>query len=139
MTDTYPPTVQRPALLEFAAALNSRANALRRDECSDWRIEGDAGHIYAVPGGFQIFVLGCETIRQWGAAVKAFKSFARVTNDGDTEGAFFLNRLPEPSEAATIRRYVGVAKRREIGEEELARLRQWAADNPGFRAAGGES
>jgi hypothetical protein len=37
MTDTFPPAKQRPALLAFAKALDSRASALRRDECGDWQ------------------------------------------------------------------------------------------------------
>jgi hypothetical protein len=48
MTDIFPPTKQRPALLAFAEACDSRAPALRRDECGDWAIWGANGHIYAV-------------------------------------------------------------------------------------------
>jgi hypothetical protein len=66
MTDAFPPTRQRPALLELVKALGCRDKALRRDECGDWRVEGRSGHIYAVPGsldrpstrGFQIFIAG---------------------------------------------------------------------------------
>jgi hypothetical protein len=101
MADVFPPPKHRPALLEFAKALGSRDNALRRDECADWRIEGRRGHIYAVPGsldrphtlGFQIFVMGW-TAKGWNLAKAAFKSFADLTNDGDDEGALFLDRLP---------------------------------------------
>ena len=35
MTDAFPPTRQRPALLELVKALGCRDNALRRDECGD--------------------------------------------------------------------------------------------------------
>ena len=58
MSDIYPPKVQREALLKFAEALCSRDNALRRDENGDWRISGKFGHIYGVPEGFQIMVVG---------------------------------------------------------------------------------
>ena len=125
MTDKYPPSVQRPALLKLVEALGCQERALRRDDCGDWRIVGETGHIYAVPGsierptaeGFQIFVF-CETKRQWSAA-KSQMSFD-ITNDGDTEGAFFLDRLPTSYDAEIIRRYVGLRKKREDSEATLA-------------------
>ena len=65
MVDIYPPPVQRPALLKLVEALGCQDRALCRDECGDWMVAGDDGHIYAVPGsldrrkteGFQIFVM----------------------------------------------------------------------------------
>ena len=130
MTDKYPPTVQRPALLKLVEALGCREAHLRRDECSDWRLGGETGHIYAVPGslertnteGFQVFVF-CDTMRQWGA-VKKQMPFDDITNDGDTEGAFFLGRLPTPEEAEIVRRYVGLKKRREDSEETIAAVKE---------------
>lgn len=127
MSDIYPPTAQRPALLKLAEALVCRDAALRRDECGDWRINGDSGHIYATPEGFQIFVLDCETVRQWSAVKSAMKPFSRICNDGDMEGAFFLDRLPLSDEAEVIRRYVGIRKRREDSEATLAALRERTA------------
>jgi hypothetical protein len=35
-------------------------------------------------------------------------AFTSLTNDGDDEGAFFLERLPTPDEAAAIRKWAGV-------------------------------
>ena len=98
MADTYPPDKQRPALLAFAEALKCRDNALRRDECGDWRIKGTHGHVYAVPGsldrrrtpGFQIFVMAWSA-NGWNRARKAISTFADVTNDGDDEGALFVD------------------------------------------------
>lgn len=138
--DAYPPTVQRPALLKFAEALKCRDNALRRDECGDWRINGKQGHIYAVPGtinqpgtpGFQIYVQR-ELIRGWSAAKTALKSFTDLTLDCEVDGMLFLDRLPTATEAEVIRQYVGISKKREVSEEEMARLRQWASSNQGFR------
>jgi hypothetical protein len=134
--DIHPPLRQREALLRFGKALGCRDNALRRDENGDWRIGGSKGHIYAVPGtlderkveGFQMFVTGCQTSRQWTAVKAAMKGFASLTNDGGDEGALFMGRLPTMGEAETIRRYCGVAKKRELGEEELARLRAFALE-----------
>jgi hypothetical protein len=132
MVDIYPPPVQRPALLKLVEALGCQDRALCRDECGDWMVAGDDGHIYAVPGsldrrkteGFQIFVMGCQTVRQWTAVKAAMKPFTDVTNDGGIEGAFFLDRLPRPEEAEIIRRYVGVRKRREDSEATLAALNE---------------
>ena len=121
--DAYPPTVQRPALLKFAEALKCRDNALRRDECGDWRINGKQGHIYAVPGtinqpgtpGFQIYVQR-ESIRGWSAAKTALKSFTDLTLDCEVDGMLFLDRLPTATEAEVIRQYVGISKKREVSE-----------------------
>jgi hypothetical protein len=146
MTDKYPPAVQRPALLKLVEALGCREAALRRDECGDWRINGKYGYIYAVPGipwggmekteGFQIYYRGAEefgepsTSRGWTFAKEAM-SFCRVTQDGDSEGLLFLDRLPTLPEAEIIRDKLWIAKKREVGEEELARLRR-----QGFRTGG---
>lgn len=45
LADPFPPVVQRPKLLELAEALDSRSDALRRDEHIDWRISGKFGHV----------------------------------------------------------------------------------------------
>ena len=140
--DIYPAVKQREALLRFAKALGCRDNALRRDENGDWRILGAKGCVYAIPGtldhpraeGFQVFVAGSGDQReQWTAVKAAMKAFTTLINDGDDEGALFMGRLPSPNEAETIRRYCGVAKKRELGEEELLRLRARMAET-GFRA-----
>ena len=57
----------------------------------------------------------------WGAAKRGL-SFARVTQDGDDEGALFIDRLPTAEEAETIRHYAGIAKRRTLSDDERARL-----------------
>ena len=51
-------------------------------------------------------------------------AFADLVNDGEDEGAHFLDRLPTPGEAKAIRHYVGGAKKRVLSEAELARLRR---------------
>lgn len=146
MTDKYPPAVQRPALLKLVEAVGCREAALRRDECGDWRINGKYGYIYAVPGipwggmenteGFQIYFRGAAefeeptTSRGW-TFVKDAMPFAKVTQDGDMEGLLFLDRLPTAPEAEIIRDKLWIAKKREVSEEELARLRGHS-----FRAGG---
>jgi hypothetical protein len=127
--DIFPTTKQRPALLKLTKALVSRDSALRRDECGDWRIEGSSGHVYAVPGlldqpnrpGFTLYIM-TSSPKAWTFAKRAL-AFAKVINDGDEEGAFVMHRLPTADEAALIRRYCGISKRREVSEAELDRLR----------------
>jgi hypothetical protein len=127
--DIFPPTKQRAALLKLTKALVSRDSALRRDECGDWRIEGSSGHVYAVPGtldqpnrpGFVLYIM-TSSPKAWTFAKRAL-AFAKVINDGDEEGAFVMSRLPTADEAALIRRYCGISKRREISEAEVERLR----------------
>ena len=60
--------------------------------------------------------------RGWGFA-KAALSFAKLTQDGDGEGALFVTRLPTKREATAIREKLGVPKKRTLSEEKLARLR----------------
>ncbi len=130
MSDKFPPERQRAALISFAKALGSRDSALRRDECGDWRIEGSHGHVYAIGGlvgakpprrGYQMFVMDW-TARGWKAARDALPGV--VCNDGDDEGAIFLDRLPTATEALAIRKWLGIAKRRVLTDAELDRLRQ---------------
>jgi hypothetical protein len=116
--ETYPASKQRSRLLELATALGSADNALRRDECGDPRINGIAGHIYAVPGGFQMFI-ATQSKRAWGFAKGALAS-ATVTIDGDDEGMLFMDRLPTVEEAAAIRDYAGIRKRQELSAESAA-------------------
>ncbi len=131
--DSYPPSRQRPALLDLAKAIGSRDAALRRDDCGDWQIEGRHGKVYAVPGsldepnrpGFQIFV-SCETEKAWTYAKRALAFAGEPTNDGDEGGAFILHRLPSPAEAELLRRYVGIEKKRDVSAETLERLRRTA-------------
>jgi hypothetical protein len=134
MTDKYPPTKQRPALLAFAEACGTRASALRRDECGDWAIWGSNGHVYAVPEGFQMMI-GCDfDNNRWSSAkgwesAKARLNFGAVTQDGDMEGSIILARLPAKSEAETIRAVLGIPKRVELSAGQLANLKAHAAVN----------
>ena len=128
MADKFAPAKQRPALLAFSEACDTRASALRRDECGDWAIFGRNGHVYAVPQGFQMMV-GCDfdntrwsSGRGWESAKKRL-SFGKVTQDGDAEGSILLSRLPTKSEAETIRVVLGIPKRVEYGDETLAAKR----------------
>jgi hypothetical protein len=140
MPDIFPPAKQRPALLELAEALDSRSDALRRDECGDWAIFGKRGHIYAVPligpaevangvpitVGFQL-VIGTaiehesrNSSRQWTADKKRL-AFCEVTQDGDEEGCMILDRMPTKAEAVLIRAVIGIPKARHLSDDHPLR------------------
>ena len=140
MASNFNGGMARAALLDLAKSLSSRDTALRRDECGEWRIDGRGGHVYAVPGtlddpdrpGFMIHVLSEKlergmvdrwTPQGWTYAKRGL-SFATLIQDGDLEGVFFLDRLPSRDEAERIRHYCRISKKRELSEEELARLRR---------------
>lgn len=125
MTDMFPPTVQRPQILAFAEAADIRSDALRRDECGDWRISGQHGCVYAVPEGFQLLV-DRPSVRAWSGA-KGVLSFCTVTQDGDTGGSLMLlGRLPTPEEGEIIRKTLGIFKRIHLSDNQLENLRQHA-------------
>jgi hypothetical protein len=110
--------------MDFASALGSRDKALHRDECGDPRINGRRGHIYAAPEGFMLAVMGWSA-NGWNKAKRAL-AFASLSQDGDDEGILILDRLPTKTEAETIRHYLGVAKRKEIGPEQIKTLQERA-------------
>ena len=64
----------RAELLKLAAVLGTRDGALRRDECGDWRLKGQTGHIYSVPEGYQAFFLSDGKGWHWAkVALPAFR------------------------------------------------------------------
>lgn len=133
--DIFPPAKQRPALLSLAEVLDIRASALRRDECSDWRINGKRGHIYAVPEGFQLVYFARCGVTDWdgdGPHIEDYNHakrklvFARLSQDGTGEGIFFLDRHPNGTEAAAIREVFDIPRRVHYTEEQLVAMRERA-------------
>jgi hypothetical protein len=124
----------RRALLAFGESIDSRASALRRDDCGDWAIWGTNGHIYAVPDGFQLMI-GCDagnhrwsSARGWESAKKRL-GFGKVTQDGDREGSIVLDRLPSKSEAVEIRDILGIPQARHLSEERRAIVSEMGTAN----------
>jgi hypothetical protein len=73
---------------------STRAGALRRDECGDWRISGIYGCVCAVPVasgiGYQLTVMqDIDDARPWNVAKRKL-DFAKVTQNGDSR------RRPDP-------------------------------------------
>jgi hypothetical protein len=119
------PTDFRARLLDLAAALDASEKGLRRDECGDWSLYGNCGHIYVDCAGFLLVVYSdsasSQPSRHWTWAKRRL-SFCRVTQDGDDEGCLHLDRLPAADEAAAIRDILGIRKRRSLSLETLAAL-----------------
>jgi hypothetical protein len=105
-------------LSDFATAINVSLLQLRRDECGDWRIGGQRGHVYADGDGW-LLVVHARTAHGW-AAAKRRLGFCRLTQDGDEEGCLHLGRLPDETEAVHIRHTLRLRKRREDTAETLA-------------------
>jgi hypothetical protein len=121
----------RASLLALIAALDASPRALQRDlvrgegRTGDWAICGTLGHIYPDGTGFLMYVASDESARRW-TNVKARLSFATLTQDGDDEGCFRLDRLPSPHEAAAIREAIGIRKRRHLSDDAKAKARSAA-------------
>jgi hypothetical protein len=99
MTDLFPPAKQRPALLAFAESLDSRASALRRDECGDWAIWGTNGHIYAVPEGFQLMI-GCDFGNVRWTSARGWESAKKRLGFGEGDAGRRLRGLDYPRSAS---------------------------------------
>lgn len=102
-----------------------------RDECGDWRIEGNRGHIYAVPRaldephapGFQIY-FGGEGVEKGWLNTKREMAFAKVMQDGDIDGCMLMGRLPTKAEAKVIRSRLAIPKRPTLSDEHRAAPRR---------------
>ena len=98
-----------------------------------WTIQGTRGKVFTWGDKFRLsyafYVRSISTVdldgspRAWGE-VKKKLAFMQVTQDGDTEGVFKLDRLPTEDEAALIRDVLGIRRRPNYSEETLERLRQ---------------
>ena len=93
-------------------ALQGSELALRLDDCGAWRINGKRGHIYTwgEAGGWLIYC--CEkSARRW-STNKPRLSFCVITQDGDTGGCLYLEKLPTPQQSIAIRAVLGIRRRR---------------------------
>jgi hypothetical protein len=105
-------------------ALDASPRALERPMCrgwiGDWQISGSDGHIMTDGRGF-VFYISTESPRRWTGKKKRL-GFCRLTQDGDDEGCFYLERLPTADEAVLIREAIGIRKRRHLTPEALVVL-----------------
>jgi hypothetical protein len=99
------------ALQTLLTTLNGAKNALRRDGCGDWMIEGSLGEIRRDADRFIVY-LGCHSKRAWTSAKRRLADFTAVLDDGDEEGILLLTRIPLEAEIATLRDYIGLRQTR---------------------------
>ena len=132
---------ERDHLAAMLAALDASSIALHRPVCrgwiGDWQITGKTGHILSDGGGYLLYANTPEkdephpehpdrklcygSARKW-TNIKSSLAFARLTQDGDDEGCFYLDRLPTQAEAEAIRSALGIRKRRNMTAEALSNL-----------------
>jgi hypothetical protein len=99
------------AMTELLQNLNGAKASLRRDECGDWTIKGNRGHIQTDGRHFYIYVK-CRTKRFWNN--KRRKLNLEVCQDGDNEGILILIRCNHLGKyrAAVIRDAIGLRQTR---------------------------
>jgi hypothetical protein len=123
---------ERERLLELLTALNASEPQLRRDECGAWCIAGRWGHINVMSESFHLVCFtdecdldptGHRSARRWSFA-KQRLSFCAVTQDGDDEGVLQLDfaTVLTAEQVEEVRDVLGIRKRRELSEEDRARL-----------------
>jgi hypothetical protein len=107
-------------LVRLHDALNASAARLRRDDCGLWVIRGRGGNYISTWGNgssWTIYVCLADRPVAWTWAKKRLIAVGLVvTQNGDDEGVFRLDRLPDPETAALIRKVVGIRQRSPGGQ-----------------------
>jgi hypothetical protein len=107
------------ALQTILTALNGAKNALRRDACGDWTIQGSRGEIRSYNDQFAIY-LACHSAKAWTFAKKQLAPLIQtISQDGDDEGIFILRRIPEEDEVALLRHYIGLRQTRDAPQNSF--------------------
>jgi hypothetical protein len=110
---------ERAHLRKLTEALDIPIDTMKRDSCDYWAIVGTQGNVVADGSGYLIYV-ATESARDW-RRIKRHLAFAKVTQDGDTEGCIRLDRLPVKAEAELLRAAIGIKRERSRSIE--ARIR----------------
>jgi hypothetical protein len=117
----------REHLETMLTALDASPRALERPIChgwvGDWQISGKTGHVMTDGRGFVLYVSAGESKRLWNSIKKRLR-FCRLTQDGDDEGCFCLDRLPTTAESDSICGAVGIRRRRHLTPGALVALEQ---------------
>jgi hypothetical protein len=127
-------TDDRTRLIELADALDASRVGLSRDyhrgygDAGDYALRGKLGHIYRDGSGFLLLVSSNESNSRWTNVKKRLRSFCLLTQDGDDEGCFRLDRLPTPEEAPIIREALGIKQKRHYSPEAIAASTQRLRD-----------
>lgn len=110
----------RKQMEELAEAMQVK---IKRDVSRDWFVPGLEGDIYADGSGYSIGVLH-TSVSAYKRTKTLLEQFTTIKQDGDTEGVFYLNRLPTESESEILRKRLKIRKTRKLSEEVKTKLRQ---------------
>ncbi|MGY2902942.1 hypothetical protein [Bradyrhizobium sp. URHC0002] len=91
----------RERLATFARTISVSQSTLRRDACGDWILSGPAGHVSSDGASFYVY-LAWASVRGWSNAKRRF-AYLAVTQDGDEEGVFRIDRPLSPAQATDLR------------------------------------
>ena len=124
--DTYASQAEfiadKAQLWTMLVALEAAHNQLRLDSCRTWTIRGKRGYAATWGDGKRWFIY-CSpgSARKWGNIRRAISPLGSCTQNGDDEGIIRIDQLPNPEQAAVIRKAIGLAKRPAVDFEVLAR------------------
>jgi hypothetical protein len=120
----------------LADALGTRRP--RRDGYGDFVLEGRRGTIHADGKAWSLFV-SFKTVRGLGHCKAAFAPFAELRQDADAEAVFHMPTLPTVGQAAIVRYFLGLPKRRILSDEQkaaqVARLRPFLFNKTASQSA----
>jgi hypothetical protein len=128
--DTNEADQDKAHLAKLVDALCASPSCVCLDECRLWIIRGRSGCYASTFGdGKEWLLVVTPTVelsgQAWTWAKKRLK-FCKLTQDGDNEGCFRLERLPTESEAIEVRDILGIRKRTDLSPDEVARRQELA-------------
>jgi hypothetical protein len=104
---------EKDHMQRLADALGTRNP--RRDGYGDYCLEGKRGTIHTDGKGYSVFA-SFRSAKGLGRCKAAFAPFAELRQDADAEAVFYLPALPDAKQAATVRYFLGLPKRRILSE-----------------------
>jgi hypothetical protein len=132
-------SIERERLAALLDALDASSRCLERPVCrgwiGEWQITGKHGHAMTDGDAYLLYVTTPErdivetdgkrrcygSPRRW-ASIKKTLGFAKLVQEGDDEGFFRLDRLPNEAEAEAIRDALGIRKRRKVTDAARSQL-----------------
>jgi hypothetical protein len=98
---------------QFADALDISHRNIDKDDCGQWTISGDAGHLqtWADQSSYLLYV-SAYSARKWSAIKRKAEAFGwEVTQDGDAEGCLRVG-LPNSTQSEFLRRLLRLRRKR---------------------------
>ena len=112
-------------LKTLSGALDISERNIKKDDCKAWHIPGHHGSIYTWADDTLAWVLyiACDSPRAWTLTKKKLR-FLPVTQDGDQEGCFKIEGIPNPEHAKIIREALGLRKKAVFSDETRKRMQE---------------